>query len=367
MLPPVSDRVGMALGMCLKVVDRFEDSRSWLQTMRRCADDEGDDSALPNTLGHLAILECWAGEYQLALKYAAEGRDHASRIGCRAPMLVSAHVLALAHVGRLTEARDLAEDDLASDEALGYVSAVALHLRSLGFTELAAGNVSAAANHFLRAVAISREIGIGEPAIMRLHPDAVTALVAVGNIDAAQRLTDELDASTARNHLPWSTAMASRCRGVLYGAAGDTAGAVDAFERALADHERLPMPFEKARTRLLFGTALRRSGRRSDARRELDAARTVFIGLGTPVQAEHARSELAVIGGKPGSDGDLTAMERRIVALVGTGQTSREVASTLFMSVRTVESHLGHIYRKLGLRSRTELALWVSMHGTPSM
>jgi DNA-binding CsgD family transcriptional regulator len=367
MLPPVSDRAGMALGMCLKVVDRFEDSRSWLQAIRRSAEDEGDDSALPNTLGHLAILECWAGEYQLALKYAAEGRDHASRIGCRAPMLASAHVLALAHVGRLTEARDLAEDDLASDEALGYVSAVALHLRSLGFTELAAGNVSAAASHFLRAVAISREIGIGEPAIMRLHPDAVTALVAVGNIDAAQRLTDELDASTARNHLPWSTVMASRCHGILHAAAGNTAGAIDAFERALADHERLPMPFEEARTRLLFGTVLRRSGRRSDARRELDAARTVFISLGTPVQAEQARSELAVIGGKPGSDGDLTAMERRIVALVGTGQTSREVASTLFMSVRTVESHLGHIYRKLGLRSRTELALWVSMHGTPSM
>jgi DNA-binding CsgD family transcriptional regulator len=282
-------------------------------------------------------------------------------------MLASAHVLALAHLGRLTEARDLAEDDLASDEALGYVSAVALHLRSLGFTELAAGNVSAAASHFLRAVAISREIGIGEPAIMRLHPDAVTALVAVGNIDAAQRLTDELDASTARNHLPWSTVMASRCHGILHAAAGNTAGAIDAFERALADHERLPMPFEEARTRLLFGTVLRRSGRRSDARRELDAARTVFISLGTPVQAEQARSELAVIGGKPGSDGDLTAMERRIVALVGTGQTSREVASTLFMSVRTVESHLGHIYRKLGLRSRTELALWVSMHGTPSM
>jgi DNA-binding CsgD family transcriptional regulator len=366
-LPPVSDRVGMALGMCLKVVDRFEDSRSWLQAMRTCADDEGDDSALPNTLGHLAILECWAGEYQLALRYAAEGRDHAARIGCRAPMLASAHVLALAYLGRLTEARDLGEGDLASDEALGYVSAVALHLRSLGFTELAAGNLSAAADHFLRAIAISREIGIGEPAIMRLHPDAVTALVAVGNIDEAEHLTAELDASTASNHLPWSTAMASRCHGVLCAAAGDIAGAVDALERALADHERLPMPFEEARTRLLFGTVLRRAGRRSDARRELEAALTVFVRLGTPAQAEQALSELAGIGGKPGGDGDLTAMELRIVALVGAGQTSREVASALFMSVRTVDSHLGHVYRKLGLRSRTELALWVSMRRAASM
>jgi DNA-binding CsgD family transcriptional regulator len=364
-LPPVSDRAGMALGMCLKVVDQFEDSRSWLLAMRKSAIDEGDDSALPITLGHLATLECWAGEYRLALRYAVEGRDHMVRIGCRAPILASAHVLALAHLGCLAEARDLARGDLASDEALGYDTAVALHLRSLGFTELAAGHPDAAADHFLRAVAISRETGIGEPAIMRLHPDAVTAMVAVGNLNEAERLTAELDASTDRNHLPWSTVMAGRCHSLLHLTAGDTSAAVDALERALAAHERLPMPFEEARTRLLFGLALRRAGRRSDARRELQAARNVFVRLGTPVQAEQARAELASISGKPGG-GNLTATEQRIVALVGAGQTSREVAGALFMSVRTVDSHLGHIYRKLGLRSRTELARWVSVPPGPA-
>ena len=364
--PRVSDRAGMALGICLKVVDRFGDSRSWLHAMRTCATDEGDDSALPNTLGHLAILECWAGEYQLALRYAVEGRSHAERTGHRAPMLESAHVLALAHLGRLTEARDLAQRDLARDEALGFDAGVALHLRSLGFTELAAGNPVVAAACFLRALAISRdEIGIGEPAIMRLHPDAVTALAAVGNVAEAERLTGELDASTASSHLPWSTAMAGRCHSVVSAASGDMPAAVAALEQALADHERLPMPFEEARTRLLYGTTLRRAGRRSDARRELEAARAVFIRLGTPVQAAQALTELARIGGKSSRDGDLTAMELRIIALVGAGQTSREVARALFMSVRTVDSHLGHVYRKLGLRSRTELALWVSTRGIP--
>ena len=362
--PRVSDRAGMALGICLKVVDRFGDSRSWLHAMRTCATDEGDDSALPNILGHLAILECWAGEYQLALRYAVEGRSHAATTGYRAPMLESAHVLALAHLGRLTEARDLARRDLARDEALGFDAAVALHLRSLGFTELAAGNPVVAAACFLRALAISRdEIGIGEPAIMRLHPDAVTALAAVGNVAEAERLTGELDASTASSHLPWSTAMASRCHSVVSAASGDMPAAIAALEQALADHERLPMPFEEARTRLLYGTTLRRAGRRSDARRELEAARAVFIRLGTPVQAAQALTELARIGGKSSRDGDLTAVELRIIALVGAGQTSREVARALYMSVRTVDSHLGHVYRKLGLRSRTELAFWVSTRG----
>jgi DNA-binding CsgD family transcriptional regulator len=361
-LPPVGDRAGMALGMCLKVVDRFAESRFWLHAIRTSATDEGDESALPNTLGHLAILECWAGEYRLALKYAVQGRGHMERIGVRVPMLASAQVLALAHLGRLAEARDLAEGDLASDEALGFDTAVALHLRSLGFTELAAGNADAAAVHFLRAVTISRETGIREPAIMRLHPDAVTAMVAVGNLDEANRLTAELDASAERNQLPWATVMAARCHALLAAASGDLPAAIDALERALADHERLPMPFEEARTRLQLGTVLRRAGRRGDARRELQAARIVFIRLGTPVQAEQARAELSGIGGKPGNDGDLTAVEQRVITAVGAGKTSREVASDLFMSVRTVDSHLGHIYRKLGLRSRTELALWVSMH-----
>jgi DNA-binding CsgD family transcriptional regulator len=199
---------------------------------------------------------------------------------------------------------------------------------------------------------------------MRLHPDAVTALVAVGNIDEAERLTAELDVSTERNHLPWSTAMAGRCHGVLNAASGDRLAAIDVLGDALINHQRLAMPFEEARTRLLLGTVLRRAGRRRDARRELEAALTEFNRLGTPVQAAQARAELAAIGGKTRADTELTAVEQQIVTLVAAGRTSREVASALFMSVRTVDSHLGHIYRKLGLRSRTELALWVSTHPT---
>ena len=269
----------------------------------------------------------------------------------------SAHVLVLAHRGRLDEARALAEQDLATDDSLGYIAASALHLRSLGFTELLAGNPAAAAEHLLRALYISSEVfGIGEPAILRLHADAVAALVALGRIDDAWRLTHQLDVSTQANHLPWSTALAGRCHGLLNAAAGNVPAAVDVLEQALVDHELLPMPFEAARTRLLFGSVLRRSGHRSDARRELEAARAVFVRLGTPVLAEQVSAELASVGGRRGPESDLTPVEERIAALVASGQTNREVAGSLFMSVRTVEGHLGRIYRKLGVRSRTELA-----------
>ena len=90
----------------------------------------------------------------------------------------------------------------------------------------------------------------------------------------------------------------------------------------------------------------------------------MFANLGTPLQERQASAELARIGGRT-ANGELTNVERRITALVGAGQTNREVSATLFMSVRTVESHLGRIYRKLGVRSRTELSRHVAADPQP--
>ncbi|MDX6222328.1 MAG: hypothetical protein QOD91_1382, partial [Frankiales bacterium] len=122
--------------------------------------------------------------------------------------------------------------------------------------------------------------------------------------------------------------------------------------------------FERARTRLLLGTVLRRSGRRSDARRELEGALDEFVRLGTPLQAEQARSALSGLGATRSTHG-LTVGEGRVAALVAAGQTNREVAEALFMSVRTVESHLSRVYHKLGLRSRTELSRWLPAQDGP--
>lgn len=220
-----------------------------------------------------------------------------------------------------------------------------------------AGHFPAAADHLLRALFISsEEIGINEPAILRLHPDAVAALVALARLEEAEKLTQQLDAATEANHHAWSTVMAARCHGLLRAANGDRAAAIELLEHALVDHQRLPMPFEEARTRLLLGGVLRQAGRRSDARRELETARAMFLRLGAPIQERQASTELESIGGRRRLENELTPVEQRIAGLVAAGQTNREVAAATFTSVRTVESHLGRIYRKLGIRSRTELA-----------
>jgi DNA-binding CsgD family transcriptional regulator len=353
---PVNDRAALGLGMYLKVVDRFDESRTWLRAVRTAAVDEGDDSALPNVLGHLATLECWAGRYDVALAHAVEGRESSTRTGLRSPMTTSAHVLTLAYLGRVDEARVLGETDLAEDEALGFDAAGALHRRSLGVVALMDGDAAGAAAHFTRALAISvDEVGIREPAILRAHADAVAVLVAVGRLDEAERLTDQLDTSTRANNRPWSTVMAARCHAVLRSARGEQASALELFESALIEHRRLPMPFEEASTRMLYANLLRRGGHRGDARGQYAAAREVFVRLGTPIQVRRADLELASLGGRTASDG-LTAVEWRVAELAGDGAANREIAVALFVSVRTVESHLGRIYRKLGVRSRTELA-----------
>ena len=88
----------------------------------------------------------------------------------------------------------------------------------------------------------------------------------------------------------------------------------------------------------------------------LEQALAIFERLGAPLWAEKARSELARIGGRAPGRGELTEAESRIAALVAEGLTNREVAAHLFVTVHTVEGALTRVYRKLGVRSRSELA-----------
>ena len=122
------------------------------------------------------------------------------------------------------------------------------------------------------------------------------------------------------------------------------------------------MPFELARTRLCHGERLRRAGRRIDARAQLRQALAGFEALGAQAWAERARRELAGTGQRvargPKRDRDrLTHQEQQIASCVARGATNKEAAADLFLSPKTVETHLTRVYRKLGVRSRSELAL----------
>jgi DNA-binding NarL/FixJ family response regulator len=128
------------------------------------------------------------------------------------------------------------------------------------------------------------------------------------------------------------------------------------LEQSVERHAALPLPLDTARALLLLGAVRRRAGSKRGAREALQGAREGFERLGAAIWLERADQELGRIGGRAPSSGELTRSEERVAALVAEGRTNREVAAALFLSERTVESHLSQVYRKLGVRSRAELA-----------
>jgi DNA-binding CsgD family transcriptional regulator len=157
----------------------------------------------------------------------------------------------------------------------------------------------------------------------------------------------------------WALACCARGRALLATARGDVPAAEEAFGVAYEQHARRPQQlrtYELARTLLLHGSSMRRQRQKRRAREALERALAMFERLGALIYAERARSELARIGGRAPSSGGLTPTEQRVAALVAEGKTNKEVAAILVVADRTVESALTHIYRKLDVRSRTELA-----------
>jgi DNA-binding CsgD family transcriptional regulator len=154
---------------------------------------------------------------------------------------------------------------------------------------------------------------------------------------------------------PWALATAARCHAYLASLDGALDTAEAACERALSHHQRLSMPFELGRTLLVKGTIERRGKRQPTARATLGEALSIFDRLGAPLWAAKAERELARVAVQGPTDG-LTETERRVAALVTRGRTNREVAAAMFVTENTVQTHVRHIFQKLGVRSRTELA-----------
>jgi ATP/maltotriose-dependent transcriptional regulator MalT len=347
-----------ALGMRLMFAGRLDEARARMQIRLDRARSLGDEPAVAAALLHQAELELRAGEWQLASRKAAEGYERAEQIGREQDMsgLLSVTARLDAHQGRVQEARDAARRGIALSESCGDEVFPPLHLSVLGFLELSLGDPEAA-DRILRPLAARlASSGWREPSIHGELPNAIEALVELGELEEARRLLAELKDRLRRIESPWGEASAGRCEGLILAAEGDLAAALEVLERVLAVHEGLPQPFDLARTLLTLGAIQRRTKKRGAAREALERALAIFEELGATLWAEKARSELARIGGRATAGDELTPTERSVAELVAMGKTNKEVAGQLFVTPRTVEGHLTHIYAKLGVRSRAELA-----------
>jgi DNA-binding CsgD family transcriptional regulator len=341
-----------SFGFCLRYADDIEGSRALLTQRAREDLETGYESGALNALQHLAVTECLAGDFALALDYARRAcdlhdRQEQSILGY-APAILA---LVQAHRGEIDEVREVAERYDAFDQSHNtYLRA------ALGLLELSLARSEEAFEHCLHVIALAETFGAHEPGVYRVHANAAEAAVAVGDLSRADALVAELERHARRTNHRWSRSAGLRAHALVLAARGDLDAAVETSSAALAAHETLAMPFERARTMVVRGQVLRRRGERSAARDALQEASREFERLGARLWVERAREELGRIPIRRSSGDQLTPAERRVAELVAQGKSNDEVAQALFVSKKTVEANLTRIYRKLGVRSRFALA-----------
>lgn len=188
-------------------------------------------------------------------------------------------------------------------------------------------------------------------------PELIEAAVRSDQPAVARSAFATLDERARIAGTPWALGIRARCQALLE----DGSDAEDAYVEAISQLGRSHAAVDLARAHLLYGQWLRRAKRRRDARRQLRGAEDMFHVMGAVSFAEQARSELSATGERarartPETEFDLTAQEARVAKLAADGATNSEIAEQLFISPGTVDYHLGKVFRKLGVRSRTQLA-----------
>ena len=229
------------------------------------------------------------------------------------------------------------------------------HLAVLATIESWTGHPEAAIAGFERAEDAADARGLDEPALRSWRADYAEALLRIGRIDDAERLVGDWEDVAARVGHRTVSASAARIRGLIAVARGDLDAASRLLEDAAARHEAAGDPFGLARSQLAIGIVHRRLRRKRLARLALEGAARTFDELGAASWAAETRAELTRLGGRQRIEG-MSPSERRVAELVAEGRSNRDIAAALFVTERTVASHLTHVYAKLGVRSRTELA-----------
>jgi DNA-binding CsgD family transcriptional regulator len=344
---------------CLWHLGRLPEAIALDEVAYRRLSERGQVGLLPPLLQSLSVLHLMNGDWTAARRYGQECLDLVEQgEAAWRERAITVRARLLAWTGDLDAARALAAEALEREEAAGDRWEATILCALLGFVELSVPDPDRALQVLLRALEHNDAMEIVLPTQFRFLGDLVEAAVLAGDVPLADRiLRERLEGPSDRLPLPWVRAMAARGRGLVSAARGDQRTAVDHLDRSVhVFDEALPMPFERARTVFLRGRSKRALGLRREARADLDEAWAVFHGLGAGAWEARAAAERGRISGRAGGSADLTPAERAVAELAAAGRSNREIAAELVLSVRTVESQLSVVYRKLDLPSRARLA-----------
>ncbi len=336
-----------------------EDLDTARAALRRCvsrAKEIGDDFALVTFLSYLAMTEVLAGDYTAA-QGAVIAADAASawhdwppsgwHLEPRCEVLIAAGDLD----GALrTVDQHLPENDSAP-LAARYKGACVR-----GKVSAWRGDPEATVRQLERAARYAEHFEWTDPGVRdRLDIPLAEAYVAVGRPDDAMRISAWLREVGGRLGRPALTGDAHRIDALVAAAAGDLDAAAQSARAAVTAHGSSPLRPELARSLLVLGRIERRRKARKQSRDALLRAHELAAEMGHyPLLAEIRRELPRVAAERSGAE--LTATERRVADLIAAGATNRDAAAALFVSVRTIETHVASIYRKLGVRTRAELA-----------
>lgn len=354
-------------------IDPLVPGRTWLHTIDRTWAPTGDLSRARHDSATLCERAREAGALTVLAGALTVAADAALRIGDWAAadresleaLQVSRDAgheiwygLALAIRTRLCAARGQGDDARVMVEGMralairsGASSGWRFTLGGLGFLELGLGKAQEAVAALEELRRRQQGSGMREATIVPWVPDLTEAYLRVGRRDDARLLVKRFVKDTAGGP-PTARALSSRCLGITAECDYD-----EHFAASLAWDDVVPVPFERGRTLLAHGRRLHRDRRRAEARHQLQAAVELFAGLGAGAWVEQTEGELSAAGAKrrPHTGDALTRQERRVAREVARGASNSAVASTLFLSPKTVEFHLANIHRKLGIASRPEL------------
>jgi len=349
--------------------DDHEAARPRLEHAVERARERGEEYDYAALLHQLAMLEWYAGNREVAERYCAtvdaairDQGDHSLDL-----WLAWSDALFAAGRGDLEQARTLARDAIELAQRIADPLVASHPTIVLAMVELWTG--SAACAHELlcpvRESFLASGFGLMGSLVLGLWWCDIEALIACGRLDEAGLVLDDLRSRAGTAENPNAIAIAERCRGLLLAARGQIPEAIGALGAALIEHARRPLNPEIARTLLELGTLQRRAKQKNAAKQSLERALAIFEPMGAQMWVERTRDELSRIGlRRPTVSEGLTPAQVRVAELVVDGLSNREIASTLYMSPRSVEAHLTKIYREYGVRSRAQLV--AALSATPA-
>jgi tetratricopeptide (TPR) repeat protein len=286
-----------ALGTWAKFLDPIE-ARTLFDAQCRTARQLGDEPLVGHTLMHLAEIDCWLGNWADARREADTSVEIVEQTGQRRWLGFALYAQALveAHLGESDAARATLRGGLDLAAQLEDPQVAILNLQVAGFLDLSLGDHARADDHLSRAAEQIELMRLAEPARYMIDGDRIEVELALGRVAQAAEQVARLEARVAVAPRPWLVAITARSRALLALAEGDLERARQDIEAALEAHERLPMPFELARTLLGQGRIWLAANQKLAARPALLRAQRMFDELGARLWSEQAAAELARCG-----------------------------------------------------------------------